>query len=61
MILLLLIVCCCSLVMAAERVRQFACFSDYDKELVCHWEVTAQTNCSREFLLYYSQELFPQM
>ncbi|XP_074914422.1 interleukin-4 receptor subunit alpha isoform X1 [Buteo buteo] len=48
-------------VMAAEHVRQFACFSDYDKELVCHWEVTAQTNCSKEFLLYYSQEHFHQI
>ncbi|NXS69727.1 IL4RA protein, partial [Pandion haliaetus] len=44
--------------MAVGHVQQFACFSDYDKELVCHWEVPAQTNCSREFLLYYRQELF---
>ncbi|NXC14908.1 IL4RA protein, partial [Corythaeola cristata] len=41
---------------AAGRVQGFACFTDYDKELVCHWRVPAQTNCSEEFLLYYRKE-----
>ncbi|XP_009284785.1 PREDICTED: interleukin-4 receptor subunit alpha isoform X1 [Aptenodytes forsteri] len=45
-------------VIAAGHVQEFACFSDYDKELVCHWKVPAQTNCSKEFLLYYWKELF---
>ncbi|XP_009708798.1 PREDICTED: interleukin-4 receptor subunit alpha [Cariama cristata] len=43
-------------VMAAGHVQEFACFTDYDKELVCHWKVPAQTNCSKEFLLYYGKE-----
>ncbi|XP_063200740.1 interleukin-4 receptor subunit alpha isoform X1 [Chroicocephalus ridibundus] len=47
-------------VMAAGHVQEFACFTDYDKELVCHWKVPAQTNCSKEFLLYYTNELLPQ-
>ncbi|XP_005054670.1 PREDICTED: interleukin-4 receptor subunit alpha isoform X2 [Ficedula albicollis] len=38
------------------HVQEFACFTDYDKELVCHWKVSAQTNCSKQFLLYYSKE-----
>ncbi|XP_009491460.1 interleukin-4 receptor subunit alpha isoform X2 [Pelecanus crispus] len=46
-------------VMAAEQVQEFACFTDFDKELVCHWKVPAQINCSKEFLLYYRQEFFP--
>ncbi|NWT40576.1 IL4RA protein, partial [Chroicocephalus maculipennis] len=46
--------------MAAGHVQEFACFTDYDKELVCHWKVPAQTNCSKEFLLYYTNELLPQ-
>ncbi|NXF01165.1 IL4RA protein, partial [Smithornis capensis] len=41
--------------MTAGRVQEFACFTDYDKELVCHWKVPAQTNCSEEFLLSYSK------
>ncbi|XP_010079550.1 PREDICTED: interleukin-4 receptor subunit alpha [Pterocles gutturalis] len=45
-------------VVAAGRVQEFACFTDYDKELVCHWKVSAQTNCSKEFLLYYRKEFF---
>ncbi|XP_069726702.1 interleukin-4 receptor subunit alpha isoform X2 [Phaenicophaeus curvirostris] len=44
-------------VMAAGHVQEFACFTDYDKELVCHWKVPGQTNCSEEFLLYYRMEL----
>ncbi|KAM6121932.1 LOW QUALITY PROTEIN: interleukin-4 receptor subunit alpha [Phoenicopterus ruber ruber] len=40
------------------HVQEFACFTDYDKELVCHWKVPAQTNCSKEFLLYYRKEAF---
>ncbi|KAM6351389.1 interleukin-4 receptor subunit alpha isoform 2-T3 [Alca torda] len=47
-------------VMAAGHVQEFACFTDYDKELVCHWKVPAQTNCSKEFLLYYTNALLPQ-
>uniref|UniRef100_A0A8C3KEQ7 Interleukin-4 receptor subunit alpha n=1 Tax=Calidris pygmaea TaxID=425635 RepID=A0A8C3KEQ7_9CHAR len=47
-------------VMAAGRVQEFACFTDYDKELVCHWKVPEQTNCSKEFLLYYTNALLPQ-
>ncbi|NWS76138.1 IL4RA protein, partial [Crotophaga sulcirostris] len=35
---------------------QFACFTDYEEELVCHWKVPGQTNCSTEFLLYYRIE-----
>ncbi|KFQ99979.1 Interleukin-4 receptor subunit alpha, partial [Nipponia nippon] len=42
--------------MAAGHVQEFACFTDYDKELVCHWKVPAQTNCSKEFLLRYGEE-----
>ncbi|KAM6299372.1 interleukin-4 receptor subunit alpha [Aegotheles albertisi] len=45
-------------VMAAGHVQEFACFTDYDKELVCHWKVPAQTNCSKEFLVYYRKEFF---
>ncbi|NXK77472.1 IL4RA protein, partial [Amazona guildingii] len=45
--------------MAAGRVQEFACFTDYDKELVCHWKVLAPMNCSKEFLLYYRKEFFP--
>ncbi|NXT40444.1 IL4RA protein, partial [Pelecanoides urinatrix] len=44
--------------MAAGHVQEFACFTDYDKELVCDWKVPAQTNCSKEFLLYYRKEFF---
>ncbi|XP_010011368.1 PREDICTED: interleukin-4 receptor subunit alpha, partial [Nestor notabilis] len=47
-----------SLVMAAGHVQEFACFTDYDKELVCHWKVPAHMNCSTEFLLYYRKEFF---
>ncbi|NXW48271.1 IL4RA protein, partial [Nyctiprogne leucopyga] len=43
--------------MVAGYIQEFACFTDYDKELVCHWKVPAQTNCSKEFLLYYRKEL----
>ncbi|XP_009948767.1 PREDICTED: interleukin-4 receptor subunit alpha [Leptosomus discolor] len=43
-------------VMAAGHVQEFACFTDYDKELVCHWKVPGQTNCSKEFLLFYRKE-----
>ncbi|NXO19219.1 IL4RA protein, partial [Oriolus oriolus] len=39
----------------AGHVQEFACFTDYDKELVCDWKVPAQTNCSKEFLLCYSE------
>ncbi|XP_064317334.1 interleukin-4 receptor subunit alpha isoform X1 [Phalacrocorax carbo] len=46
-------------VMAGERVQEFACFTDYDKELVCHWKVPAQTNCSKEFLLHYRTAFLP--
>ncbi|NXE22607.1 IL4RA protein, partial [Ardeotis kori] len=41
---------------AAGHVQEFACFTDYDKELFCQWKVPAQTNCSKEFLLYYREE-----
>ncbi|XP_059340129.1 interleukin-4 receptor subunit alpha isoform X1 [Ammospiza nelsoni] len=43
-------------VLTAGHIQEFACFTDYDKELVCHWKVPAQTNCSKEFVLYYSEE-----
>ncbi|KAM6250020.1 interleukin-4 receptor subunit alpha [Porphyrio hochstetteri] len=43
-------------VTAAGRVQEFVCFTDYDSELVCHWKVPAQTDCSKEFLLHYSVE-----
>ncbi|PKU39615.1 interleukin-4 receptor subunit alpha [Limosa lapponica baueri] len=46
--------------MAAGCVQEFACFTDYDRELVCHWKVPAQTNCSKEFLLYYTNALLRQ-
>ncbi|NWV79570.1 IL4RA protein, partial [Dasyornis broadbenti] len=42
---------------AAGHVQEFACVTDFDKELVCHWKVPAQTNCSKEFLLCYSQDM----
>ncbi|NXK91928.1 IL4RA protein, partial [Formicarius rufipectus] len=42
--------------MTAEPIQEFVCFTDYDKELVCHWKVPAQINCSKEFLLCYSTE-----
>ncbi|XP_030315462.1 interleukin-4 receptor subunit alpha [Calypte anna] len=41
---------------AAGHTEEFACFTDYDKELVCHWKVPAQTNCTKEFLLYYRKK-----
>ncbi|XP_010128760.1 PREDICTED: interleukin-4 receptor subunit alpha [Chlamydotis macqueenii] len=44
-------------VTAAGHVQEFACFTDYDKELFCQWKVPAQTNCSKEFLLYYREEI----
>ncbi|CAM9526350.1 unnamed protein product [Bubo scandiacus] len=47
-------------VMAAGHVQEFACFSDYDKELVCHWKVPAQVNCSKEFLLSYRTYFSPK-
>ncbi|XP_066054102.1 interleukin-4 receptor subunit alpha [Chamaea fasciata] len=43
-------------VMTAGHIQDFACVTDFDKELVCHWKVPAQTNCSKEFLLWYSEE-----
>ncbi|CAN8192293.1 unnamed protein product [Coccothraustes coccothraustes] len=46
-------------VLTAEHIQEFACFTDYGKELVCHWKVPAQTNCSKEFMLYYSKEASP--
>ncbi|XP_033921611.1 interleukin-4 receptor subunit alpha [Melopsittacus undulatus] len=45
-------------VMAAGHVQEFACVTDYDKELVCHWKVPVPMNCSKEFLLYYRKEVF---
>lgn len=42
--------------MTAGLVQEFACFTDFEEELVCHWKVPAQTNCSKEFLLCYSKE-----
>ncbi|XP_062359524.1 interleukin-4 receptor subunit alpha isoform X2 [Cinclus cinclus] len=42
--------------MTGGHIQEFACFTDFDKELVCHWKVPAQTNCSKEFLLCYSKE-----
>ncbi|NXP40568.1 IL4RA protein, partial [Leiothrix lutea] len=42
--------------MTAGPVQDFACFTDFDKELVCHWKVPAQTNCSKEFLLWYRED-----
>ncbi|NXL84228.1 IL4RA protein, partial [Alectura lathami] len=44
--------------LATEHLEEFACFTDYAKELVCHWKVPAQVNCSREFLLYYKRDFF---
>ncbi|NXG34544.1 IL4RA protein, partial [Dromaius novaehollandiae] len=41
---------------ATGHVQEFACVTDYAKELVCHWKVPTQTNCSKEFLLYYRKE-----
>ncbi|NXN11534.1 IL4RA protein, partial [Indicator maculatus] len=45
--------------MAAVHVQEFACFTDYDKELVCHWKVPVQMDCSKEFLLYYRNKSHP--
>ncbi|NWU94448.1 IL4RA protein, partial [Upupa epops] len=42
--------------LAAGHVHEFGCFTDYDKELVCHWKVPEQTNCSREFQLHYQMD-----
>ncbi|KFV72516.1 Interleukin-4 receptor subunit alpha, partial [Struthio camelus australis] len=42
--------------MATGHVQEFACFTDYAEELVCHWKVPTQTNCSEAFLLYYRKE-----
>ncbi|NXP51150.1 IL4RA protein, partial [Heliornis fulica] len=47
--------------MATGRVQEFACFTDYDRELVCHWKVPPQTDCSKEFLLHYSKEPVPSV
>ncbi|XP_040449686.1 interleukin-4 receptor subunit alpha isoform X1 [Falco naumanni] len=47
-------------VMSAGHVQEFACVTDYDKELVCHWKVPADINCSREFLLYYRKEFLSE-
>ncbi|XP_053813751.1 interleukin-4 receptor subunit alpha isoform X1 [Vidua chalybeata] len=44
-------------VLTAGHIQEFACFTDYDKELVCQWKVPAQTNCSKEFVLCYSKEM----
>ncbi|NWR47021.1 IL4RA protein, partial [Regulus satrapa] len=43
--------------LTAGHVQEFACFTDFVEELVCHWNVPAQTNCSKEFLLYYRKEI----
>ncbi|XP_009665279.2 interleukin-4 receptor subunit alpha isoform X1 [Struthio camelus] len=43
-------------IMATGHVQEFACFTDYAEELVCHWKVPTQTNCSEAFLLYYRKE-----
>uniref|UniRef100_A0A8B9ICK6 Interleukin-4 receptor alpha N-terminal domain-containing protein n=1 Tax=Anser brachyrhynchus TaxID=132585 RepID=A0A8B9ICK6_9AVES len=43
---------------ATGHIQEFGCFSDFAKELVCDWKVPAQTNCSKEFLLYYREEIF---
>ncbi|XP_054036419.1 interleukin-4 receptor subunit alpha [Dryobates pubescens] len=51
--------CATNEVTAAAHVEEFACFTDYDKELVCHWKVPAQTDCSKEFLLYYRNKSHP--
>ncbi|NXN93312.1 IL4RA protein, partial [Rhinopomastus cyanomelas] len=45
---------------AAGRVGEFGCFTDYDRELVCHWKVPERTNCSREFLLHYQMDFLFQ-
>ncbi|XP_047917681.2 interleukin-4 receptor subunit alpha [Anser cygnoides] len=45
-------------VTATGHIQEFGCFSDFAKELVCDWKVPAQTNCSKEFLLYYREEIF---
>uniref|UniRef100_A0A8C3CJT8 Interleukin-4 receptor subunit alpha n=2 Tax=Cairina moschata TaxID=8855 RepID=A0A8C3CJT8_CAIMO len=42
---------------ATGHIQEFGCFSDFAKELVCDWKVPAQTNCSKEFLLYYREEI----
>ncbi|XP_043349638.1 interleukin-4 receptor subunit alpha isoform X2 [Dermochelys coriacea] len=44
--------------MATGRIQRFECFTDYARELSCHWEVAAQTNCSEEFQLYNRKEYF---
>ncbi|EMP32208.1 Interleukin-4 receptor subunit alpha [Chelonia mydas] len=43
--------------MATGRIQRFECFTDYARELSCHWEAAAQTNCSKEFRLYYKKEI----
>ncbi|XP_027681932.2 interleukin-4 receptor subunit alpha isoform X2 [Chelonia mydas] len=44
-------------IMATGRIQRFECFTDYARELSCHWEAAAQTNCSKEFRLYYKKEI----
>ncbi|XP_067390341.1 interleukin-4 receptor subunit alpha isoform X2 [Emydura macquarii macquarii] len=45
-------------IMVAGHIQALDCFTDYVRELVCHWRVDAQTNCSEEFQLYYRTEYF---
>ncbi|XP_065268817.1 interleukin-4 receptor subunit alpha [Emys orbicularis] len=45
-------------IMATGSIQMFDCFTDYARELTCHWGVAAQTNCSKEFQLYYRKEYF---
>ncbi|XP_073217684.1 interleukin-4 receptor subunit alpha isoform X3 [Lepidochelys kempii] len=44
-------------ILATGRIQRFECFTDYARELSCHWEAAAQTNCSKEFRLYYKKEI----
>ncbi|KAM9125721.1 interleukin-4 receptor subunit alpha isoform 1-T2 [Pangshura tecta] len=45
-------------IMATGSIQMFDCFTDYARELTCHWRVAPQTNCSEEFRLYYRKEYF---
>ncbi|NXU55259.1 IL4RA protein, partial [Turnix velox] len=45
--------------MATGHVQEFACLTDYVRELLCHWKVPALTNCSNKFLLYYTNAMLP--
>ncbi|KAM6423841.1 interleukin-4 receptor subunit alpha [Liasis olivaceus] len=47
--------------LASSEHGQPSCHTDFETELVCHWEVDAITNCTTEFKLLYRAESARQL